>query len=602
MSVLLNALKKAALEKQQREAKSSTHPIIASESQAFETEARDSDFSINEGLELCIELEDIRDELKKEAEIQSPKIAPDAFLKKMEDKNKKIKLSSSELETFDDTEEEKTLEASITDADHKLSITEEYTDSELIDSPDFTEVTELVEPTKPTESAKAVEPSISIESSIPIEPPKPVEPSKPVELAEPPQKSRLPVVDNRTLNDELIEKNESSEVITETKEPISAREEGLLKQAQIRNQRTQKEALSDLIRNSQKQHKRATTRRVTSLSLLGLVFFTGIGIYTFHIVTAPPDDLKIVEVPTDIVDKKTIQDSVILIEGDPFEPISGLLALQKELARSNTDNLVVPIDEPNTTYSLSKLDLPVVKKPAPKEEISDAMVERTEKGIVNASNGAKKDTAEEKDNNKILIKQGKPLKLKLSKTINQAYALYQQGNYDQAKRFYQEALATDSHHRDALLGLAAIAIKQNNNRLAFDYYQKRLSVAPNDAYAHAGIISLFSDQKDNSELSSKLKNLLNNQPNSPSLHFIQGSFYATNEQWPKAQQSFFSAWSLEKTNADYALNLAITLDRMNQPKAALNYYNLALTYGENKTSIDTNAISQRIDELKKVNL
>jgi tetratricopeptide (TPR) repeat protein len=45
--------------------------------------------------------------------------------------------------------------------------------------------------------------------------------------------------------------------------------------------------------------------------------------------------------------------------------------------------------------------------------------------------------------------------------------------------------------------------------------------------------------------------------------------------WPQAQQAYFQAHHLEPDNADYAYNLAVSLDHLRQPKLALNFYRRA---------------------------
>ena len=46
--------------------------------------------------------------------------------------------------------------------------------------------------------------------------------------------------------------------------------------------------------------------------------------------------------------------------------------------------------------------------------------------------------------------------------------------------------------------------------------------------------------------------------------------------WGEAQQQYFKAFSAEPENADFAYNLAVSLDHIGQPKLALDYYRRAL--------------------------
>ena len=60
------------------------------------------------------------------------------------------------------------------------------------------------------------------------------------------------------------------------------------------------------------------------------------------------------------------------------------------------------------------------------------------------------------------------------------------------------------------------------------------------------------------------------------MQFALGNLFARQGRWPEAQQSYFRAFSAMPENADYAFNLGVGLDRMNQPRLAQTYYRRAL--------------------------
>ena len=108
-------------------------------------------------------------------------------------------------------------------------------------------------------------------------------------------------------------------------------------------------------------------------------------------------------------------------------------------------------------------------------------------------------------------------------------------------------------------------------------------------------MSALSDS-DNRE--SRLKTLLNEQQNSSSLHLALGNYYAEHDRWAEAQQSYFNAYKLAPDRAELAFNLAVSLDRLGQNKAAAQYYRRALQLDpENHAGFDHAKISQRIEEL-----
>lgn len=159
--------------------------------------------------------------------------------------------------------------------------------------------------------------------------------------------------------------------------------------------------------------------------------------------------------------------------------------------------------------------------------------------------------------------------------LSRAYAAFQQGDLKIAQRDYSRVLQTDPTNRDALLGLAAIALQRYNSTQAQHYYQQVLKLYPQDTFAQVGLIDALGNRApDYSE--SQLKSLLKNAPDAASIHFSLGNFYARQGQWNQAQAAYFSAYRYHNNHPDYAYNLAISLDQINQPQLALTYYQTAL--------------------------
>ena len=180
--------------------------------------------------------------------------------------------------------------------------------------------------------------------------------------------------------------------------------------------------------------------------------------------------------------------------------------------------------------------------------------------------------------------------------LNGAYSAYREGKFDQARQMYKDALKQDSRNSDALLGLAVIAQRRGADSEAAHYYAKVLELNPRDPVANAGMSALTTD--DNRE--SRLKFLLNEQQNSPSLHFALGNHYASQERWGEAQQSYFNAYKLNPKNAMLAFNLAISLERLGQRKLAAQYYQNALQLDSSHSEgFDHAQISKRIEELAR---
>ena len=98
---------------------------------------------------------------------------------------------------------------------------------------------------------------------------------------------------------------------------------------------------------------------------------------------------------------------------------------------------------------------------------------------------------------------------------------------------------------------------------------------------------------------SRLKSLLATQPDLPYLNFALGNLYAGQNRWDEAQSAFFKAYAGEPENPDILFNLAISLDRLHQPRLARHYYSLALVAAEARpSSFDKAQINTRLRELQ----
>lgn len=180
--------------------------------------------------------------------------------------------------------------------------------------------------------------------------------------------------------------------------------------------------------------------------------------------------------------------------------------------------------------------------------------------------------------------------------LEQGYTAYQRGDYAQAGEQYRNVLKQDPNNRDALLGSAALAVRERQGERAADIYARLLENDPNDADALAGLAALR--QGDPQQTESRLRRALARAPESPALLFALGNVYARQGRWPEAQQQFFKAYTNAPENADYAYNLAVGLDRLGQPKLALNYYQKALALNPGAvTSFNRLAAQARVHEL-----
>jgi Flp pilus assembly protein TadD len=182
--------------------------------------------------------------------------------------------------------------------------------------------------------------------------------------------------------------------------------------------------------------------------------------------------------------------------------------------------------------------------------------------------------------------------------VDTAYAAYLKSDFAAARSDYQEALRDDPANRDALLGLAAIDVRSGRFEVAEATYLKLLQADPNDAHAQAGLIALRGARLDPLATESRVKSMLAADPGASVLHFTLGNQLAQQGRWPEAQQEYFKAFAASPDNADFAYNLAVSLDHLRQDKLALEYYQRALALAATRgASFDLSAARARAGQL-----
>lgn len=188
--------------------------------------------------------------------------------------------------------------------------------------------------------------------------------------------------------------------------------------------------------------------------------------------------------------------------------------------------------------------------------------------------------------------------VKADTTPEQAYQAFNRNEFDLARSLWQKILAGDPLNTDALHGMAALALRQQKPDEAAVNFRRVLDVNPKDAVALSALSSLRSPS-DPQQAESQLKMQLVDQPDSPHLNFALGNLYARYERWPEAQQAYFKAHTSDTANPDYLVNLAISLDRLRQPRLAAQYYSRALAAAEQQpASFDPAQVAARLKILQ----
>jgi Flp pilus assembly protein TadD len=249
-----------------------------------------------------------------------------------------------------------------------------------------------------------------------------------------------------------------------------------------------------------------------------------------------------------------------------------------------------PANPPPATAT--RPSLPASAKPA-----AMAPSERPTQRAGTAQRRARKPADASAADDRLAAKPSAPGGVPVSVGITQAYQALQQGNLDQAESLYREAIQSDAQNLDAMLGLATIAAQRGNAQQAIGFYERALELEPRNPVAQSGLIAIIG-QADPQMSETRLKQLIAREP-SAFLYFNLGNLYARQNLWAPAQGVYFQAYQLQPDNPDYAYNLAVGLEHLNQPKLALTYYRkaLELSFQKGHANFDQNRVIERIGQL-----
>lgn len=193
--------------------------------------------------------------------------------------------------------------------------------------------------------------------------------------------------------------------------------------------------------------------------------------------------------------------------------------------------------------------------------------------------------------------------------LQDAYSAYQRDDLSRAQELYQQVLMQSPLQRDALLGLAAIATRNGEASLAMELYSRLLARDPSDGVARAGLLGIR--PLGGPEIQEReLRRLQAEHPEVAPVAYALGNFYAVQNRWNEAQRFYFNALQLAKTDAlsgvpvnpDYAFNLAVSLERLNQSSAAETYYREAIAFAEDfPAGFDVSVARSRLRSLTGAN-
>ena len=183
--------------------------------------------------------------------------------------------------------------------------------------------------------------------------------------------------------------------------------------------------------------------------------------------------------------------------------------------------------------------------------------------------------------------------------VAEGYAELTAGNLESSQKLYSQMLRSEPGNIDAQLGLAAIAMQQGNSNQATKHYLAVLQRDPRNTYAQAGMIAIVGGA-DPQSAETRVKQLIARDP-SAYLYYTLGNIYVDQNRWADAQQAYFQAHHLQPDNPDYAYNLAVALEHIGQPKAALEFYRRAVQAAAiGRANFSPAAAQDRVSKLESV--
>lgn len=183
--------------------------------------------------------------------------------------------------------------------------------------------------------------------------------------------------------------------------------------------------------------------------------------------------------------------------------------------------------------------------------------------------------------------------------LQQAYDAMHVNDSERALVLFKQALSENPHSVNALNGTASIYAQIGDIQEAIKYYYSALEEDADNLYAYESVIRLTADQLSGEAWKDELKRAIGKHPKSAVLHYALGNLYAKENDWNMAQSEFFEAHSLDQKNPDYLVNLAISLDHLGEYALASEYYTNSLVFVKSgQVNFDEASIKARLANIK----
>ena len=181
-----------------------------------------------------------------------------------------------------------------------------------------------------------------------------------------------------------------------------------------------------------------------------------------------------------------------------------------------------------------------------------------------------------------------------NRQLQQAWEALGSADSARALALYRDVLTERPDDPDATLGLAVALHQQKDLPAAWSAYQRSLQLWPDNATARTGLLAILS-VSDAATAESRLGEWVQSNPRDAAAQAALGNLLGRQGRWAEALPLWARAQSLDPTQAIYAYNLAVALDRSHRYPQASQQYQLALQLGG--AGVPVASVRQRIDEL-----
>jgi len=379
-----------------------------------------------------------------------------------------------------------------------------------------------------------------------------------------------------------------------------------------------------------KIEKKSSTSVRVIVSLVVILLFIGIGFYGMLYYQEQNDELEFsmkrynltkMKLPSDKVSGRSYNPDVTELEESPSltASITDKIINVGEAIKNKVSNEVANEDNKPLNLSEAKdVNLTALNDINPKDRVVSKTVQGTKtksKPQFSSRQGVTKSQKVYTQRNKLSKNPNRESPSNVYKSdsktatvvvstarsfVSKAYDAYQSGNFNQAKTYFSEALDKDANNINAMLGLAGVSVAQKKYYSAVNLYQQVLDKDANNLYAFEAIANLSGMVDLNSQWEKELSSMAKKYPNSAVLQYALGNHSAKKKDWLAAQDKYFNAYALDTSNPDYMVNLAVSFDHLGKYELAAKYYTQALGFSETKSiSFDSNKVRDRLVSIRQ---